>query len=81
MRLDGELTCRDVVELVTAYLENALPPDERKRFETHLAGCAGCRNYLDQVRRTIETTGRARFELPPGLEEKLFDAFRSWRRT
>jgi predicted anti-sigma-YlaC factor YlaD len=81
MRLDPELTCQDVVELVTAYLENALPPADRKRFETHLSGCAGCRNYLDQMRRTIETTGRAWFELPPDLEEKLLDAFRTWRRT
>jgi anti-sigma factor RsiW len=81
MRLDQELTCQDVVELVTAYLEHALPPEERERFEMHLAGCTGCRNYLDQMRRTIETTGRARFELPTDLEEKLLDAFRTWRRA
>lgn len=81
MRLDQELTCQDVVELVTAYLDNALPLDDRRRFEAHLAGCKDCRNYLEQMRRTIEATGRARLELPPELEEKLLEAFRDWRRT
>jgi len=80
MRLDRELACRDIVELVTAYLEHALPPRDRERFEEHLVFCDGCERYLDQMRLTVEATGRVGVgELPPALEERLLEAFRGWR--
>jgi len=81
MTLERELTCQQVVELVTAYLEDGLSPEDRERFEQHLASCVGCRNYLEQMRRTIETTGRVQLALPAELEEKLLEAFRGWRET
>ena len=81
MTLERELTCQQVVELVTAYLEDGLSPEDRERFEQHLASCIGCRNYLEQMRRTIETTGRVQLALPAELEEKLLEAFRGWRAT
>jgi anti-sigma factor RsiW len=80
MTLERELTCQQVVELVTAYLEDGLSPEDRERFERHLASCIGCRNYLEQMRRTIETTGRVQLVLPAELEEKLLEAFRGWPR-
>jgi anti-sigma factor RsiW len=80
MTLERELTCQQVVELVTAYLEDGLSPEDRKRFERHLTSCIGCRNYLEQMRRTIETTGRVQLALPAELEEKLLEAFRGWPR-
>ena len=58
--MDRGLTCRELVELVTDYLEGALPAGERERFEAHLAACEGCDAYVEQVRRTIELTGRTR---------------------
>jgi len=69
------------VELVTAYLDDALLQDDRERFEEHLVFCDGCQNYLDQMRGTIKTAGRVRVELPAELEEKLLEAFRGWRET
>jgi anti-sigma factor RsiW len=48
------LTCREVVELVTEYLENGLPTGERRRFQAHLERCGGCRTYLHQMRATVE---------------------------
>lgn len=80
MTMQRELTCQQVVELVTAYLEDGLSPEDRGRFERHLASCIGCRNYLEQMRRTIETTGRVQLALPAELEEKLLEAFRGWPR-
>lgn len=47
------MDCRTLVELVTAYLEDALPTGERARFEAHLAGCPDCPVYLDQMRATV----------------------------
>ena len=79
MRLDRELACRDVVELVTAYLEHALAPTERERFEEHLVFCDGCSTYLDQMRATIAAIGRlAPVALPAELEQRLLEAFRGW---
>jgi anti-sigma factor RsiW len=79
MRLDRELACQEVVELVTAYLEDALDPDGRERFEEHLVLCDGCQNYLEQMRTTVRLTGRLEQELPPELEEQMLEAFRNWR--
>ena len=63
---EGELTCRELVELVTDYLEGALGDDERARFEAHLGGCAGCTAYLHQMRTTIWLVGRLRCNAPAG---------------
>ena len=79
MRLDREIACQEVVELVTAYLEDALDPADRERFEEHLVFCDGCQNYLEQVRTTVRLTGHAEHELPSELEEQLLEAFRNWR--
>jgi anti-sigma factor RsiW len=79
MRLDRELACRDIVELVTAYLEHDLGPAERERFEEHLVFCDGCGTYLEQMRATIAATGRLqRTVLPAELEQRLLEAFRGW---
>jgi anti-sigma factor RsiW len=79
MRLERELACQEVVELVTAYLEDALAPDDRERFEEHLVFCDGCGAYLEQMRATIRLTGRLQRELPAELQERLLEAFRGWR--
>jgi anti-sigma factor RsiW len=77
---DG-LSCQEVVELVTDYLEDALAPDERVRVEVHLGDCDGCASYLDQMRDTIRIVGALREEdLDPGLREELVGAFRGWHR-
>ncbi len=80
MRLARELACNEVVELVTAYLDGALPAEDRERFEEHLVFCDGCDRYLEQMRATISATRNVRVgELPPELEERLLEAFRDWR--
>ncbi len=79
MRLDRELTCAEIVELVTDYLEERLSVFDTERFEEHLAFCDGCQGYLEQMRATIVAAGRLREEdLPSELQERLLEAFRSW---
>ena len=74
------LTCVELVELVTDYLEDALPPGERARFDAHLAECDGCQAYVEQMRAVIELTGRlTEASIPPEGERALLDAFRHWR--
>ena len=75
-----ELSCQELVELVTDYLEDALPEDLRARFEQHIAHCTGCQTYLEQMRATIRATGGLTPEsLSPEAERALLDAFRGWR--
>ena len=75
-----ELTCQELVELVTDYLEGALTPAQRARFDDHLAGCRGCRAYLGQARRTIELSGRlTEDDLPEETRARLLRAFRTWK--
>lgn len=54
---EAELTCKELVELITDYLEGVLPAAEHARFDEHLAGCPFCRTYLEQMRQTIDTVG------------------------
>jgi anti-sigma factor RsiW len=74
------LSCQELTELVTDYLEGALPPAERTRFEEHLAECGNCELYLEQIRATITLTGTLTpDELSSEAEEALLHAFRSWK--
>ena len=78
--VEEELSCQELVELVTAYLEMTLPPREQVRFEAHLAICPGCTNYLAQMRETIHLTGMLSEEtIPDDGKAKLLDAFRTWK--
>jgi anti-sigma factor RsiW len=75
-----ELSCRELVEIVTDYLENQLSPTDRRRFEEHLLACDGCANYLEQMRKTIGVVGRLSEEsLPAPVRERLLRAFRDWK--
>jgi anti-sigma factor RsiW len=74
-----EMPCRELVELVTDYLEDRLPPADRARFEAHLEQCDACRTYLDQFRATIRALGRLPEEsLSLEARTTLLDAFRGW---
>jgi anti-sigma factor RsiW len=76
----AELTCKELVEIVTDYLEDRLSAVERQRFEQHLVGCEGCANYLDQMRQTIRMVGRLSEEsIPASTRQRLLRAFRDWK--
>jgi anti-sigma factor RsiW len=75
-----ELVCQEMVELVTDYLEGALPRSQRRRFDAHLAKCEHCTEYLEQMRATIRLTGRLEVEdLTPQMREEFIDLYRRWR--
>lgn len=75
-----ELTCKEVVEIVTDYLEGALSPEDRARFDQHLAGCDGCTSYVEQMRETIRLSGMLTEEqVPVAQRERLRQAFRDWK--
>ena len=75
------VTCQEVVELVSEYLDHALGADEASLFEQHVNFCDGCDWYLDQMRSTVRTVGQITEEdVPPETRDKLLAAFREWKR-
>ena len=76
-----EMPCRELVELITDYLEDRLSPADRIRFEAHLAECEPCATYLEQFRETIRALGRLPEEtLSSDARAALIAAFRGWSR-
>jgi anti-sigma factor RsiW len=74
------LTCQEIVELVTDYVEGALDRRTRSRFERHISGCPHCTAYLEQIRETVRLTGMLREDqLEPRAREELLAAFRTWK--
>lgn len=79
--MSGEpMDCKELVELVTAYLDSALDAETRKRFDEHLLECDGCESYLQQFRVTVRTVGKIRAEdVDPAYRDRLLNAFRDFR--
>ncbi len=75
-----ELSCRELVELVTAYREGALPPDQRARFETHLAICPPCVRYVEQLDLTVRALGGLNEQIEQERStQELLRLFRTWK--
>jgi anti-sigma factor RsiW len=74
------MTCQELVELVTDYLEGTLPREDLARFEAHLAACPGCETYLAQVQATIAVARASGNNVKPRDISPLLDAFRDWHR-
>jgi len=69
-----------MVELVTDYLEGAMPRRLRRRFEAHIAGCEHCSEYLAQMRLTIRLTGRLQSsDLTPAMRADFGALYERWR--
>ncbi len=72
--------CREMVELITDYLEGALPRSQRRRFDAHIAGCEHCGEYLRQMRETIRLTGTLTdADLTSAMREEFGELFRQMR--
>jgi predicted anti-sigma-YlaC factor YlaD len=76
------LTCQEVVELVTDYLEHALLPKTQALFEEHLAGCDGCATYTNQIQQTIMMLRQLTQEpIFPETKRELLEIFQSWKKA
>jgi anti-sigma factor RsiW len=77
---NDEMTCQELVEVVTDYLEGVLPEPERARLEAHLAECRYCEEYIGQMRQTIDALGELSLEMiSRARQQELLEAFRGWR--
>jgi anti-sigma factor RsiW len=75
------ISCQELVELVTDYLEGALAPADLRRLEEHIAGCVNCTRYIEQLRATITVAGRITLDdISPEAEAELLGVFRAWAR-
>jgi anti-sigma factor RsiW len=76
-----DLSCRELVELVSDYLSGHLSADDRTKFELHLAYCAPCRTYLEQMRQVLSSAGQlTESSLSPAARQTLLSAFRGWKK-
>jgi anti-sigma factor RsiW len=74
------MTCKEIVELMTDYLDGFLSPSLHARFEQHISGCDGCRSYLTQLKTARMLIGRTAAEpVPEPLKAELMNAFRNWK--
>jgi anti-sigma factor RsiW len=74
------LSCQEMVELITDYLEGALSEADHERFEAHISACEACTMYLDQIRDTLSLIGSIGPEdLSPAAERELLAAFADWK--
>jgi hypothetical protein len=73
------LACQELVELVTAFFDDSLSRRDHRRFVRHISGCDNCTAYVEQMRLTIEATGRlTEADLDPAARDELLVAFRDW---
>ena len=81
MKLSRDLTCAEVVELVTEYLEGGLSPHDRERFEEHLGVCDLCATLprADAADDRRAPVGCGEEDLDPALQDALIDVFRGWK--
>ena len=81
LRNRKKLSCRELVELVTDYLDGTLSRRDRARFDAHLAACANCTQYVEQFRETIRLTGTlSESDVSPEAAEALLAQFAEWKR-
>src|SRR5262249_45951549 len=72
-----ELTCKELTELITDYLEERLSQTDRIRFQEHLSACPGCVAYVDQMHATIQAIGsKPSLQIPSSMEKSLLEVFR-----
>jgi predicted anti-sigma-YlaC factor YlaD len=76
--IPGGITCQEVVEIVTDYIEGKLAPADVQKLEEHLKLCGPCAEYIEQVRTTARLAAAARLEVHPD-REALLNAFRAYR--
>jgi len=75
-----EMACQELVEVITDYLEGTLAELDRARFETHLASCRACQEYVEQMKALVRLTGKLTVRsLEPQTVDSLLGAFRRWR--
>jgi predicted anti-sigma-YlaC factor YlaD len=78
----NDMSCKELVELVTDYLEGALAPADQRRFELHIGKCDWCKLYIDQIRLTIKAAGKLTEEsIDPRAREDLLAVFRTWKHS
>ena len=81
MTNERSLTCQELTEVLTDYLEGVMSPEDVARFEAHLELCEGCVTYVEQMRQTIRTVHALRpAEVEATVPDDLLAAFRAWKR-
>lgn len=80
--LHTDMSCKELVELVTEFLEGKMPQAERVLFEQHLLRCPPCVEYVKQLRDLSRAARSVKEEeIPEPTKEKLLEVFRGWKKS
>ena len=77
----GNMSCQEMTELITEFLDGSMPWFQRIRFQMHVGLCRGCRHYLGQMKLTIKTLGQLPPDpMPPEIRDEMLRRFRNWKK-
>jgi anti-sigma factor (TIGR02949 family) len=66
--------CRTTIDLLAAFVDGALSPEDEQALRDHFADCPRCVEFLESYRATSRIIGEAtRVEVPPEIEARLLD--------
>ena len=75
-----ELSCKELVDLVTDYMDETIPDEARAKFEQHLSECGYCNAYVQQMHLTVKLTNTlSEPESPKPAPDELLNIFRKWK--
>ena len=81
MTATRSITCKDLTEVLTEYLEGTMAPEDRAVLEAHLLLCEGCATYVEQMRQVLRTVHALQVdEVEATAPDSLLEAFRAWKR-
>ncbi|MDH5768610.1 MAG: zf-HC2 domain-containing protein, partial [Nitrospirota bacterium] len=66
------MECADIQKKLSAYIDDALSPEERMLIDEHLTSCQECKASLADMRKTLEYVQKLEdIEPPPWLAQKV----------
>ena len=76
------LSCQEITEIITDYLEGRMSFSDRMRFQMHVGMCKHCRAYLRQMKATIGSLGQLPDEpMPTDVRDEMRERFAAWNAT
>ena len=71
--MTGRLDCKDVLNLLSAYVDGELSPELCRAIEEHMVACHNCYVVLDSMNKTLALYHRLEPpEMPAEVQVRLF---------
>ncbi|MBI1747530.1 MAG: zf-HC2 domain-containing protein [Acidobacteria bacterium] len=72
------ITCRQVIELLSDYINRELSPEDKTELDQHLQGCQNCGTFLYTLRQSVDLLKDLKEEdIPEEVNARLRNFLRS----